>query len=270
MSRRHRPERSLARLLLALMIVQAAAGLAWPHLYRDTGWIEATWFGNDLVTIVVAVPLLWWADGSARRGSSRGRLVAAGVTAYAAYNYAFYVFGAALNALFLLYLAALVVSTAALILDLSSPDTQALARNVSPRLPVGVVGSGLIAIGGLLAAVWVGIWAAYVFGGRPTPVEPEAFRLIAGLDLSLMAPALISGGLLLRRREGWGGVIAAVASIQAALYLLVLSVNSVIAISRGLAESPGELPVWGTLAVTTSTLAGTLLIHARRPALSRG
>jgi hypothetical protein len=66
------------------------------------------------------------------------------------------------------------------------------------------------------------VWAAYIFAGRPTPVEPEAFKVVAALDLSLMVPALITGAVWLWRRAAWGYVVASVASIQGALYLLVL------------------------------------------------
>jgi hypothetical protein len=59
-------------------------------------------------------------------------------------------------------------------------------------------------------------------------------------------------------------VIAALASIQGALYLLVLSVNSIVAIRRGLASAPGELPIWGTLLVVTAIIALVLLASIQR------
>lgn len=104
------------------------------------------------------------------------------------------------------------------------------------------------------------MWAAYVFFGHPTPVEPEAFRLVAALDLSLMVPLLIAGGALMWRKHEWGPVVCAISGIQASLYLLVLSVNATVAIRRGLAVSPGELPLWGTLlALTTVATAAVIL-----------
>jgi hypothetical protein len=257
---------TLTRLLLALMVTQAVAGLAWPEVYRDAGWIKAAWFGNDAITLGVAVPLMWMAHAAARRGSPRGQLLCAGVAGYALYNYAFYLFGAALNAHFPIYVAGFVTSALTLILMVPSLDPRALEAHERPSTPLRIVGAGLVATGALLATVWVVIWAAFVFAGRPTPVEPDAFRLIAGLDLSLMAPALVGGGVLLWRQERWGYVVAGIASIQAALYLLVLSVNSVIAIRRGFAEAPGELPIWGSLLIVTSALAGAVLVQTVAPA----
>jgi hypothetical protein len=91
----------------------------------------------------------------------------------------------------------------------------------------------------------------YVFAGRPTPVDPEVFKLVAALDLTLIVPALGLAGILLWRRRPCGFIIATAASVQAALYLLVLTVNSFVLIARGLTGAPGEVPVWGALVLFT-------------------
>jgi hypothetical protein len=244
--------------LVVLMTGQALSGLLLQGQYRDVAWIAAAWFGNDLVTLVVAVPLLSIGVARAARGSVRGVLVSLGTVAYAVYNYAFYMLGAALNAFFLLYVAAVVVSAVTLIVSLSGLDARAVAGRFRPATPVRLIGSGLVTIASGLASVWIGIWGAHVFAGRATPVEPDAFRLVAALDLSLMVPALAAGGILLWRRSARGYVVAAIAGVQATLYLLVLSVNSIVAIARGLTSAPGELPLWALLMILT--LAMTLLL----------
>lgn len=249
--------------LLVLMLVQSGSGLLLPGQYRDADWIRSTWFGNDWVTLVVAAPLLAAGLVLARRGSPRGRLLWLGALGYAAYNYAFYLFGAALNTFFLLYVAAIVVAATTLIVALAHLDAAALSRHVDPTAPARTIGGALVAIGAGLAGVWLVLWAAYVFAGRPTPVEPEAFKVVAALDLSVMVPALTAGGILLWRRQPWGPVVAAIASIQGALYLLVLSVNAIVAIRRGLVPAPGELPIWGTLLLITTAVAALLLANVR-------
>jgi hypothetical protein len=139
-----------------------------------------------------------------------------------------------------------------------------VARSFALDTPVRAIGGVLVCIGIGLAAVWIAMWAAYVFAGRPTPVDPEAFKIVAALDLAVMVPALTAGGVLLWRRRAWGYVMASLASIQGALYLLVLSVNSIIAIRRGLASAPGELPIWGALLVVTTVTALVLLAGVQR------
>lgn len=251
---------SLSIVLAALMATQAVLGLAFPGQYRDAEWIRATWFGNDWVTLGLAAPLLVIALVPAARGSTKGTLLWLGVLGYGIYNYAFYLFGAALNVFLPLYIGCLLLSATALIVALTRLRVPVL--RFREGLPAKVVGGYLIVVAVGLTAVWMGMWAAYVFADVPTPVEPEVFKLVAALDISLMAPVLVWGGVLLWRRRPWGVVIAAIGSIQGALYLTVLSVNSIVGILRGYEEAPGQLPVWGTLAIMTAAAAVALLLHA--------
>jgi hypothetical protein len=255
--------RWLSTALLAVMFIQALTGLVFQTAYRDVEWIRATWFGNDWVTLVVAVPLLSIGLVRAAVGSARGVLLWLGLIGYALYNYAFYLFGAVLNVFFPIYVVSLVLAATVLILALSHIDAAQLAKSVRPTAPLRLLGGSLVFIAIGLASAWVAMWAAYVFAGRPTPVEPEAFKVVAALDLSLMVPALAVGGVLIWRRMAWGVVISAIASIQGALYLFVLSVNSVVAIHRGLTNAPGELPIWGTLTIVMGSIALVLLASIR-------
>jgi hypothetical protein len=238
-----------------LMLLQSSLGLVYRGQYRDVKWIAATWFGNDWVTLVVALPLLAAGGTLAHRRSSRGLLLWLGTLGYALYNYAYYLLGAALNVFFPLYLAAVITAALALILALSGIRTADLARRFDAHTPVRLIGGYFVFIGTSLASVWLAMGAAYVFAGRPTPVETETFKLVAALDTVLMSPALVIGGVLLWRRRALGYVVSAIAGVQGSLYLLVLSINSLMAASS-------EFPLWCALAVMTSTATAALLTNA--------
>ncbi|HYD51159.1 MAG TPA: hypothetical protein VEA99_00980 [Gemmatimonadaceae bacterium] len=247
--------------LILLMTLQAALGLALPGAYRDVAWIRATWFGNDLVTLVLAAPLLAWATAAERRDSERARLVGLGVLGYAAYNYGFYLLGAELNVFFPLYVAATLLAAVTLgrsLVRLDPIQGAAMSRGRSRTL-----GGWFVFVAAGLTVVWFGTWAAYVFAGRPLPVESTAFRLVAALDLTVMVPALLTAGVLLWRRHPWAPVAAAIAGIQGSLYLLVLALNAVVLVARGLRAAPGELPIWGPLAVANSVATVAALASAR-------
>lgn len=256
----------LTVVLAAVMLLQSVSGRMFDGAYRDVEIIRSTWIGNDWITLLVGVPLLLTGLAGMRRGSIRWLLLWIGLLGYAVYNYAFYLFGAALNVFFPLYVAACVTATAALILALSDIDASHVARSFHARTPVRLTGGFLALVGVVLGCVWLTFWAAYIFAGRATPLDPEAFKLVAALDLVLMVPALTVGGVLLWRRHAWGYVLALIASTQGALYLGVLSVNSIIVIRRGLATAPGELPIWGPLAVLTAPAAIVLLSNVRTSA----
>jgi hypothetical protein len=254
-----RTERSFSFVLAGLMLLQPLLGLLVSSAYRDVPWIKAAWFGNDLVTLLVVVPMLLTATTFASAGSRRARLVWLGALAYGVYNYVYYLLGAALNVFFALYVITFVLAIATLIIGLVGTDVRGMAEGFRTRTPVRSIGGFFVFVAAGLSAVWFGTWAAYVFAGRPTPVATEAFKLVAALDTTIIVPALAVAGVLLWRRNPWGYVLSAAAGIQATLYLLVLTVNSAVSISRGLVAAPGELPIWGTLLVLTFTATAWLV-----------
>lgn len=249
-----------------VMVLQALLGLLWPDSYRDQEWVRATWLGNDAVTLLVAAPLLVVSSLAAARGSARALLFTLGMTAYAVYNYAFYLFGAALNAFFPIYVLLLVSAAATLIVLSRCVNVGAFAIEGRSRL-TQLAGLYFTAVALGLATSWLWMWGAYIFRGRATPLAPEEFKLIVALDLSMMVPLLFTGGVLLWRKRPRGVVISAIGGVLASMYLLVLSVNAAIAIRRGFTPPPGELPLWGTLFVLT-VLATVVVLGQRAPTLN--
>jgi hypothetical protein len=145
----------MASLLLVLMLVQSLLGLLQSDQYRDVEWIKVTWYGNDWITLVAAVPLLSLAILHTGRESVRGRLLVLGMAGYAVYNYAFYLFGAALNVFFPLYVVSFLLGILTLGRLLSHLDVTVVAdsfeaailglcdrndcRDSGRALPLGVV-----------------------------------------------------------------------------------------------------------------------------------
>lgn len=64
--------------------------------------------------------------------------------------------------------------------------------------------------------------------------------------------------------SGIAFTLAPIAAIQGTMYLTVLSINPRVLASRGLAPYPGELVMWGPLAVATTAATLALLIRAER------
>lgn len=253
----------LSWMLVGCMAVQALLGRAFPGQYRDPEWIRMTWIGNDWITLVVAVPLLIAGLMLMRRGSIRGVLLWLGLLGYGLYNYAFYLVGAALNAFFPLYITSFLLAVVALILALARLPVAEAAGWFTPGTPVRLVGGYLAAVALGLTFIWMMAWAAYVFDGQPPPGGPEAFQIVAALDITLMVPPLAAGGVLLWRRRPWGYVIASIAGIQGTLYLFILGVNAAVGIARGLEQAPGQLPIWGPLVVATAIATALLLTNVK-------
>jgi len=259
-----RPARLLSYVLAALMVVQAGVGLVAPSVYRDAEWAKAAWFGNDLVTLLVAVPLLAGGLLLSRRGSRRAELVWLSMLGYALYNYAYYVFGARMNELFLLYVAAFVLPAVTLALTLGRYDVVELAEEFSPRTPRRPVAAYMAFTGVGLAVAWSAQWAGWVFSGIEPAIGEDAFTLIAALDLSLMVPYFVLGAVLLWRGRAWGYALGTIMCLKGATYTLVLTASSTVAATRGIEGSAAQVPVWAAWTLAGALATGALLSGLRR------
>jgi hypothetical protein len=238
-----RPPAWQRRVSLALgtaAAVASGAGVLRPELYNDNPFVAGGWLGNDIVTLVVFVPLFAWATQSSLLGSMRGRLVWLGALAYLVYDYAFYLFGAAFNALFLVYAFLFGASACTLVVGLITVDA-----NACPQAPRWVgVWMGLVAL--FLGGFWIAISGAYLFTGVVPPMVATTghpTNLIGALDLSLVVPMNALGAWLVWQREPWGFVLGAMANVKGALYMTALSAATVTAAVDG----AGQLALWTTI-----------------------
>jgi len=254
----------LSTVTIALMAAQAAAGLAFPGVYRDVGFALDAWRVNDPVTLLVATPVALTALALAWRGSSRGLLVLLGTMQYALYNYAFYLFGAALNAHFLLYAAAVVLSGAALIAGLSSLDVPAIGRSLAPRWPARPLALYLGFWAATLGVAWVAQALAFAVTGTEPELGEEAFRLIAALDLSLVVTPVAVAAIWLWSRRTWGYVVAIVMHVKGAIYAFLLAVGSALGGPVATGGGDGLLGLWLLFAVGSTVSLVVLLASGGR------
>jgi hypothetical protein len=222
---RLRAAQQLSGVVLALMVLQAALGLAGSGLYPEQAWAVAAFCGNDLVTLLVAAPVLAVAMlASRRRESSASVLVWLGMLHYGVYNYAYYSFGAAFSPVFLLHVAALVASMGGLLMLATSIDAGRAARGVAGGTRARVVAAFTTFVGVALAVAWGGISLRFALTGTlpANLMPPSAVHLVYAIDLSLLAPVFVVAGVLLWRREPWGAVLAVAVNASGAVYLAVL------------------------------------------------
>jgi hypothetical protein len=258
--------RALGWATAALMVLASALGLLFPGVYRDPDWVMAAWFGNDLVTLAAVVPILVTGLLTARRGSRLGELLVYAGFAYSIYGYAYYLFGATLNVLLPVYVALVVVPLIGLAAGLGSLDAPALADQFRVGTPKRFAAGYMMVVGVGLGVAWLAQWAAYVFGGTEPAVGVDAFATIAALDLSLIVPFMVLGGLLLWRGRPWGYVLGAIYTVKGALYTLALAIGSAAGAARGVEGTLAQIPVWGAMSLVGVAAAVTLLRGLRHAA----
>jgi hypothetical protein len=266
---KHRTAYILSILITILATIASLGGLLFKDLYRDNAFVKTTWLGNDLVTLLIAVPVLITALAFSARGSVKAQLVWMGVLDYMLYNYAFYLFGAAFNAFFLIYTTLLALSIFALIFGLVNFDVNGIKHQFRDRTPVKWTGGYFLFVASGLGLVYVIQSIGFIMSGQlPSIVTITAHptNVVFALDLTLLVPWLVIGAMWLMKRQPWGYVIAGILNVKGPLYTLVLGINSILVLRAGLA-STSELPLWGTL--TVLGLIASLLFYGNM-ANSRG
>jgi len=248
---------------VAMAAVAAGGAFASGWLYRDNPLIAATFRGQDLVTLEVAVPLLVAGLVLELRGSARGRVLWLAMLFYAFYSYLFYAVGAAFNAFFLPYVAivalalyALLSSVPRLQFDTAVTDTPGRVARVAGIAYLLLVATGL----GLL---WTGISASYLFTGVvPAPIVASGHPtgVVFAIDLVFIVPPMVIGAVGLIRRRAFGGLVAVAMCLSGTIYTLSLAAASVEVLRVGVGAG-AEFPLWVVLtlfgALTTFLLLGS-------------
>jgi len=262
-----RPAFILSIIITILAAGASLGGLLLEDLYRDNAFVRITWLGNDAVTLLLAVPVLIAALVFAARGSVKAQLVWMGALDYMLYNYAFYLFGAAFNAMFLVYVALLGLSIFALIFGLANLDTRGIARQFKPKTPVGWIGGYFLFVAAGLSAVYVMQSVGFIISGQLpgiVGISGHPTSIVFALDLTLLVPWLVVGAVWLIKRRAWGYVIGGILGVKGPLYTLILAVNSILVMRAGLAET-NEVPLWGTL--TVLGLAASAMVYGNMKAV---
>jgi hypothetical protein len=251
----------LSTAIVALMVVASAIGLLVHGLYPDEAWGREALRGGDLVTLLLVAPVLWWSLRATRRGSLRGQAVWIGALAYGVYDYAYYVFGARFNDIFLLHVALLAMSIWAAALAVASTDVGAVASAFLPAPAARRVGGFLSVVGTILGGLWVVLAIRQAITGRlMADVPVEGVHLVFGIDLALLVPALVVSGVLLWRRTDPGLVFGTAMAVMGALYQANLLASGAFQAAADVAGAKAFPPDGVVLAVGFAVAAAAMLL----------
>jgi hypothetical protein len=195
-----------------LVLSSSAAGIFVGGTYaRDTTtWAEQA-RAQDVADVVGVCVLLLSAYG-ARKGSVRGFQAWAGALLFIIYTFAIYSFASAFNSLFLIYVAALGLSTYTFIGGVLLLDFEVIKGfgPIGPRVRV-LLGALLVVLGLGFAALWLSQDVPAIVGGTvPTAVSQAGLLTnpIHVLDLAFYLPALVISGTSLLRDGTLGHVFS--------------------------------------------------------------
>jgi hypothetical protein len=204
-------------------------------LYKYDTPIGATGYtAADVITLFLAVPVLLISFLMYRRGSFKGGLFLTGALSYFLYNYTSMGFGAAYNNLFLAYTLIFGASLYGLIVALLSFDLKNLSSHFGPGLPRNGIGIFLIVSGIILGLIWLVLSIVPALLANKAPIEASYYTtFITGIiDIGMVAPALILGGVLVRRGTPFGYLLASTMLIFTCILGANLTAGGIIQVAK--------------------------------------
>ncbi|XMB65970.1 hypothetical protein RI065_06600 [Mycoplasmatota bacterium zrk1] len=259
-------------IIIILSVIVAGGGLFFPDVYRDNEIITTAFYGNDIVTLFLVVPMMIVALILCLRGSQKAQLVWMGTLWYMMYNYIFYLYGAAFNVFFLSYVALFTLSAYGLIFALIRVDSRKLAGYFSNNTPIKWISTYMFFFSGLLGVLWIAISLSFIFTGE-VPVNiietGKDTGIVFATDLSLLIPSLIVSGILLLKKNHWGPILSSIVLIKCVTYSLVLIVMSAIDYIRNRHTDPFIL-LWVVLSIGCIISLWFLLKNMKDPKSETG
>ncbi|BBB47211.1 hypothetical protein [Pelolinea submarina] len=272
----------LSVLIALLAAVAAGSGLLWQGsgdsypfttlrgetvmirghgLYRyDTVASSSQEIGQDIVTLLVGIPLLVYAMLRTRKDAMRGKLLLTGGLAYFLYTYASMSFLTAFNAFFLVYVALFSLSLFAFILALMALDPAEVAAHIGERFPRRAITTYFLVVAAFLALAWLGLVVPPMLTGTaPAGLESAITMVIQALDLGVIVPTAILTALLLRKGNAWGYTLSLVVLLKILTMGAALISMIIVQLLSGVAVDPVVTAGFGVISLSGIILAAMTL-----------
>ncbi|WP_114578707.1 hypothetical protein [Saliphagus sp. LR7] len=251
---------SIATLLLTM--VATGVGLFVPDFYRDAPSLLPQVYGQDLLTLVVAVPALGISLYFAVRGSLRGYVVWLGVTGYLLYTYASYSFMTAFNELYLVYTTLLWLTLFTFVGGMVRLEATALKRTIGETHRQAYIGFHLL-LAILTAVLWISEILPAIGSGTVPPSIADAglpTSVIYSFDLGIIIPAFVLTAYWLWKRRPYGYAFTAVLLVKVATLGGAVLAMALFMIRDGQAVPLPQIVIFGALTVSSVLLLGRLFL----------
>lgn len=178
---------------------------------RDSISMSSQAIGQDIITLVIGIPLLVISLVLIHRKNGKGKFLLTGILGYFLYTYTSYSFLILYNRLYLVYITIMALSFYGFILCIHDISTYKISDLFHNKFPVKSLSRFLWIVGGVLVCMWLSkIIPTIVSGKAPTELEHYSTMGIQTLDLGFVAPASIVAGCLLSKKNKWGYLLSVI------------------------------------------------------------
>ena len=211
--------------------------------YNDSVSMVPQAKAQDIVTLLIGIPLLVLSLIWANRNSIKGKLLLTGTIGYFLYTYASYSFLLTYNKFFLLYVALMSISLFSFVLNITSTELKNLENKFKLKFPKKYIGIFTITIGIFISFLWLSMIISSL-GNTPAVLEHYTTLVIQAMDLGLIAPVAILSGIMLLKNMSLGYLLASVIIIKGATLVLAVSMMAIFMVFSGVNVSIIELTMF--------------------------
>lgn len=251
-------------LIIILSVIASVGGLFFNNLYNDNDFVKIVWKSNDLLTLVLIIPIMIIALVRSKDNRLLAILIWMGTLGYMLYNYVFYLYGASFNYFFLIYVALFTLSMYTLILILTKLKITEYIIWFSDKTPTKLISVFMFIFSFLLGVIWVGISISYIFTGIiPSTITQTGHptAVVFATDLSFLVSGMIVSAILLWKKRIWGYIFSSIVLFKASSYGLILIIITIIMYVKTGVEDPA-LPLY--IFLWLLSLTSLLLLLKRR------
>jgi hypothetical protein len=208
----------LSLVVAGLMVVVSVAGILYPTVLYPTAELLEGFVPNDVVNLLIGVPILLGSMWLARRGKLVGVLFWPGALFYGFYAYLVYVLSMPLSVVFLGHLTLVMLSGYTMIGVVAQIDRDVVHQRLAGVVPEKASGGVLAGLGFLFLVMTTSAMVGAIINQTPIGVVDLALHIV---DF-LLTPTWIIGGVLLWRRKAFGYVTGLGLLFQASMLFIGL------------------------------------------------
>lgn len=245
--------------IAVLALIATLSGLFWKELYKhDTVSITAQMMGQDLITLIIGIPILLLSLYLVSKDSLKGNLIWMGTIFYFLYSYASMSFATSYNELFLVYVVLFSLSLYTFVYGLLSLNIKTIKRSIVPGKTTKIAGMFLIFSGAMLALMWVKmIIDSLLTGTAPAAMETYTTLVIQAMDIGIVFPATLIAGVLILKGKEWGYALVSILLMKASLLGTAILSMILFMVQNGVGVALGQVVFFATV-----TIAGIIIATA--------
>jgi len=213
---------------------------------------------QDIVTLIIGIPLLIISLILLNKNSLKGRLLLTGTIGYFLYTYTSYSFLVSYNKFFLLYVALMSLSFFCFIINFTSNELKNLDVHFKQKFPKKYIGIFTIIVGAFICFLWLGMIIPSI-DKAPAVLEQYTTLVIQALDLGFIFPVSILSGVLLLLNKSLGYLLAPVVIVKGATLLLAVAMMAVFQVLSGVNISIIEMIMFPIFAIICIINLGIIL-----------